>query len=101
MKIFGFVMILAMIQLFAVGSVIQRGNYSLLPDVMKKGVTNMPAYCRRVGNKLILLSLIALFCGISSFMYGSVYDPKPILFFGIGMVLVLVLLFFDHKKFSK
>lgn len=100
MGIFGIIMILAVIQLFAVGSVIQRGNASLIPDFLLVEVKNLPEYCRMFGNRLILLALIAVVCAVMSFT-SAAFSIRPILIFGLGTVLVIVLLILDHKKFTK
>lgn len=100
MGIFGIIMVLAVIQLFAVGSIIQRGNASLIPDFLLEKVTNLPAYCRMFGNRLILLALIAIVCAVMSFS-STVFTTRPIIIFGLGILLVILLLILDHKKFTK
>ncbi|WP_419026102.1 hypothetical protein [Emergencia sp.] len=100
MGIFGIIMILAVVQLFVVGSIIQRGNASLIPGFLLTKVTNLPAYCRMFGNRLILLALIGIVCAVMSFTSAE-FNSRPIIIFGLGIVLVIVLLILDHKKFTK
>lgn len=100
MSIFGVIMVLAVIQLFGVGSVIQRGNHTLIPDFLIRDIQNRPAYCCAFGNRLILLSLIAALCAVMSFMSRG-FSCRPILFFGLGIALVLLLLFWDYRRFKQ
>lgn len=82
MAIFGVIMFLAVVQLFIVGSIIQRGKSALIPNFMLKDIENNKGYCRAFGNKLILLSLIALVCGIMSLM-ARTFTMRPILILGV------------------
>lgn len=100
MKLFGFIMILLLIQLFVVGSIIQRGKQEWLFDFQKKGIVNMPLYCRLFGNRLILLGIIAGVCAYIS-MNATEVSMKPIIVFGIGILLVFVLMLRDHARCSK
>lgn len=100
LKIFGYIMIALMIQMLVVGSIIQRGKDSWLPDFQKKGINNMPLYCRLFGNRLILLGLIAGVCAYSSFKAHAV-TLKPIIIFGLGIILVVVLMIRDHARCAK
>ena len=100
MGIFGIIMILAVIQLFAVCSIIQRGNASLIPNFLLEKITNLPEYCRIFGNRLILLALVGIACAVMSFTSVE-FSTRPILIFGLGILLVIVLLILDHKKFTK
>ena len=92
-------MALAVVQLFGVGSVIQRGNASLIPSFLLKDIENLPMYCKMFGNRLILLSLIALVCAGMSFTSAE-FDSRPMIIFGGGIVLVLILMGLDHRKYS-
>lgn len=100
MGIFGIIMVLAAIQLFVAGSIIQRGKASFIPEFLLVKVTSLPEYCRMFGNRLILLALIAIVCAVMSFTSVE-FSARPILIFGLGIVLVIVLLILDHKKFTK
>lgn len=100
LKIFGYIMAALAIQLIVCGSVIQRGKESWLADFQKKGIKNMPLYCRLFGNRLILLGLIAVVCSVMSFKSVSA-DLKPIIVFGLGIILVIVLMMRDHARCSK
>lgn len=101
MQIFGIIMILAVIQLFGVGSVIQRGKLSWIPEfLLSERITDTNGYCRAIGNKLILLSLIALGCGIGSFTVQE-FSITPIVIFGAGILLTIVLTLNEYKKYTR
>lgn len=100
MGIFGIIMVLAMVQLFAVGSIIQRGNASLIPGFLLEKVNNLPVYCRIFGNRLILLALIAVVCAVMSFT-SAAFTMRPVIIFGLGILLVVILMILDYKKFTK
>lgn len=100
MGIFGLIMLLSMIQLLIFGSIIQRGKESWIPDNVKKGIRDLPMYCRYLGNRIILLGLIAGACFWISHK-ASVVSLKPVIIFGIGILVTMILMIMDHKRFSK
>lgn len=100
MDIFGLIMLLCMLQLLIIGSVIQRGKENWIPENMKKGIKNLPMYCRYFGNRIILLGLIAGVCSWISYKASGI-SVKPIIIFGIGILLTIILMVMDHKKFGR
>ncbi len=100
LQIFGYIMIAMMLQLLVIGSIIQRGKESFLADFQKKGITNMPMYCKMFGNRLILLGIIAGACAWFA-LKATEATLSPIIIFGLGIVLVIVLMIIDHAKYSK
>ena len=100
MKLFGIIMIVMMLQLIIVGAIIQRGKETWLTDFQKKGIVNMPLYCRLFGNRLILLGLIAGVCAYMS-MTSITVELKPVIVFGLGIAMCAVLMISDHKRCSK
>ena len=101
MNIFGYLMILMVIQLFVVGSQIQRGNASMVPAFFLKKIPEeqRPMYCRYFGNRFLLLAIIAGICAWLS-LTASAVTLNPVLLFGAGILLVIVLILMDTKRFS-
>lgn len=93
-------MLFIALQLFVIGSVIQRGKSSWIPERMLANINNLPGYCKLFGNRLILLCFIAVVCGIWALNIGA-YSLKPIIAFGVGMIVVIALFVLDHHKFRK
>lgn len=100
MTFFGIIMILAAVQLIIIGAMIQRGKESYIIEKWKKGVSDIPMFCRYFGNRLILLGLIAIACAVISFNTKSGIFI-PMIFFGLGMCMVMILMLMDRKKFTK
>lgn len=102
MKIFGYLMILMVIQLFAFGSQIQRGNAALVPAAFLKniGEDHLPMFCRYFGNRLLLLAIIAGICAWLS-LTAAQTTMTPVILFGAGFVLALILIMLDTKRFSR
>ena len=100
MSVFGFIMLLCTFQLIFVGSVIQRGKENWIPSVLKRNVKNMSMYCRYTGNRIILLGLISGVCSWISYHTLEV-SMQPVIVFGFGIIIVLVLMMLDHNRFSK
>lgn len=100
MGFFGIIMFSIAAQLFIFGSIIQRGKSEWISDIFLRDIKDIQGYCRTFGNKLILLNFIAIICGIMAFMVSD-FNLKPIIIFGAGILLVLILFYIDHKKFIK
>ncbi|MDD6816050.1 MAG: hypothetical protein PUE84_06360 [Firmicutes bacterium] len=101
MKLFGYLMILTVIQLFVLGSQIQRGRASWIPAGFLKQIReeHLSMYCRKFGNHLLTLAIIAGICAWLSLTAASV-SLTPVLLFGAGIVLVMVLILMDTKRYS-
>lgn len=100
MKIFGYLMLLAMVQLFVFGSQIQRGREDMIPDPLKQGIKDMPMYCKMFGNRLLLLGIIAAICAWRSLRAAAI-TLGPVILFGAGILLVILLVILDRKKYSR
>lgn len=66
----------------------------------KRKVADLPHYCRLFGNKLILLGLIAAVCSYMA-MTSTEVNLRPIIVFGIGLVLVAILMIIDYRRCSR
>ena len=99
MKLFGYLMILMVIQLFILGSQIQRGRAAWIPAGFLKKIPEaaLPMYCRKFGNHLLTLAIIAGTCAWLSLTAPAVTLTQVILF-GAGIVLVMVLIVMDTKR---
>ena len=100
MFLFGVIMIALTVQLIIAGLIIRRGKYAWLTDMQKRKVADLPHYCRLFGNKLILLGLIAAVCSYMA-MTSTEVNLRPIIVFGIGLVLVAILMIIDYRRCSR
>lgn len=71
----------------------------MIPEFLLADIGNLPMYCRMFGNRLILLCLIATVCAVMSFN-AKAFSMTPVIVFGAGIILVLILMGLDHKKYK-